>query len=136
MPRQKIIPRGIRNNNPLNIRIGNTWLGEVADPSDPSFEQFVTMQYGVRAACVLLRRYIRHYKRTTIPAIIAAWAPACENNTDAYVKTVCSYMQLEPDVPIKYEDKDTICRLVQAMCKVENGQPISEDIISKGYDMA
>ena len=72
MPRTKTIPRGIRNNNPLNIRIGNTWLGEVADPSDPSFEQFVSMQYGVRAACVLLRRYIRHYKRQTIQAIISA----------------------------------------------------------------
>lgn len=94
------------------------------------------MQYGVRAACVLLRRYIRHYKRTTIPAIIAAWAPACENNTDAYVKAVYRTMQFFPDEPIKYEDKDTICRLVQAMCLVENGQPISDDIISKGYDMA
>ena len=136
MPRQKTIPRGIRNNTPLNIRIGNTWLGEEPEPTDPSFEQFVSMQYGVRAACVLLRRYIRHYKRTTIPAIIAAWAPACENNTVAYIAEVCRYVDIPPDMPIKYEDKDTICRLVQAMCKVENGQPISEDIISKGYDMA
>lgn len=136
MPRPKTIPRGIRNNNPLNIRIGNTWLGEVADPSDPSFEQFVTMQYGVRAACVLLRRYIRHYKLNTIARIIATWAPSMENHTPAYISRVCDYMQLEPDVPIKYEDKDTICRLVQAMCLVENGQPISDNIIRKGYDMA
>ena len=136
MPRQKTIPRGIRNNNPLNIRIGNTWLGEEPNPTDPSFEQFVSMQYGVRAACVLLRRYIRHYKRTTIPAIIAAWAPAGENNTEAYIAAVCRYLEISPEDNIKYEDKDTICRLVQAMCLVENGQPISEDIISKGYDMA
>lgn len=136
MPRPKTIPRGIRNNNPLNIRIGNTWLGEVANPSDSSFEQFVTMQYGVRAACVLLRRYIRHYKRTSIRAIIAAWAPACENNLDAYIASVCRYLAISPDEPIKYEDKDTICLLIQAMCIVENGQPISDDIIYKGYDMA
>ena len=136
MPPKKTIPRGIRNNNPLNIRIGNTWLGEEPEPTDPSFEQFVSMQYGVRAACVLLRRYIRHYKRTTIPAIIAAWAPASENNTETYVAYVCRYLSISPDMPIKYEDKDTICRLVQAMCLVENGQPISDDIISKGYDMA
>lgn len=136
MQRQKTIPRGIRNNNPLNIRIGNTWLGEEPNPTDPSFEQFISMQYGVRAACVLLRRYIRHYRRTTIPAIIAAWAPACENNTEAYIAAVCRYLEISPEEPIAYEDKDTICRLVQAMCKVENGQPISDDIISKGYDMA
>ena len=36
------IPRGFRNHNPLNIRIGNTWLGEVADPTDSDFEQFVS----------------------------------------------------------------------------------------------
>lgn len=136
MPRPKTIPRGIRNNNPLNIRIGNVWLGEVEHPSDPSFEQFVSMQYGVRAACVLLRRYIRHYKRTNIRSIIAAWAPSYENNTEAYVEAVSRYMEISPDDIIKYEDKDTICHLVQAMCQVENGQPISDDIISKGYDMA
>lgn len=94
------------------------------------------MHYGVRAACVLLRRYIRHYKRTTIQAIIAAWAPASENDTAAYIAAVCRYMEIAPDVPIRYEDKDTICRLVQAMCRVENGQQISDDIIAKGYDMA
>ena len=65
-----IIPRGIRNNNPLNIRIGNQWLGERANPNDPAFEQFVAMEYGIRAGFVLLRRYIRHYKRTTVAAIV------------------------------------------------------------------
>lgn len=57
-----IIPRGIRNNNPLNIKIGNNWLGEVTDPTDPIFEQFVSMKYGLRAAFIILRRYIRVYK--------------------------------------------------------------------------
>ena len=82
------IPRGIRNNNPLNIRIGNQWLGERANPNDPAFEQFVAMEYGIRAGFVLLRRYIRHYKRTTIAAIIEAWAPASENNTQRYIDMV------------------------------------------------
>mgnify|MGYP007032335315 CR=1 FL=1 len=41
---QKPLPRGIRNNNPLNIRIGNVWLGEVQSPDDPEFEQFVSMK--------------------------------------------------------------------------------------------
>ena len=43
---KKRIPRGIRNNNPLNIRIGNQWLGERPCPNDPSFEQFVSMECG------------------------------------------------------------------------------------------
>jgi hypothetical protein len=33
-------PRGIRNNNPLNIRIGNDWQGERKPNTDGAFEQF------------------------------------------------------------------------------------------------
>ena len=72
---KKPIPRGIRNNNPLNIRIGNVWLGEVPNPTDHEFEQLVSMFYGLRAGFILLRRYIRRYHLTTVPDIISRWAP-------------------------------------------------------------
>ena len=85
---EKIVPRGIRNNNPLNIRVGNHWLGEVEHPSDNEFEQFVCIHYGLRAAFVLLRRYIERYGLNTIPDIISRWAPSSENNTSAYIEKV------------------------------------------------
>ena len=117
-------PRGIRNNNPLNIRIGNTWLGERANPNDPSFEQFVAMEYGIRAGFVLLRRYIRHYKRTTVAAIIEAWAPSNENNTQRYIDIVSQLSGINPTEAIRYEDKSTMVSLVDAMIRVECGQPV------------
>lgn len=134
--KQQYIPRGIRNNNPLNIRIGNVWLGEVQNPTDPNFEQFVSMEYGIRAACVLIRRYIRHYHRTTIPSILAAWAPSSENNTVTYVDTVCQLSHLSPMHELRYEDKASICSLIAAMVQVECGQPINSKTIEKGYDLA
>ena len=133
---KQLTPRGIRNNNPLNIRIGNTWLGEVRNPTDPSFEQFVSMEYGLRAAFVLLRRYINHYHRTTIPEVIAAWAPASENNTVAYVDKVCRFSLINPDDRLVYSDKDQMCRLVAAMILVENGCPVDTSKIEKGYTLA
>lgn len=133
---QRQIPRGIRNNNPLNIRIGNVWLGEVPNPTDPHFEQFVSMEYGIRAAMILLRRYIRHYHRTTVPEILAAWAPPTENNTVQYVDTVCQLSHISPMAGLHYEDKATMCHLVAAMIQVECGQPISMKTIEKGYDLA
>lgn len=136
MRKERIIPRGIRNNNPLNIRIGNVWLGEVPNPTDKSFEQFVRIEYGIRAACVILRRYIRRYGRNTITSIVSAWAPASENNTIAYIDKVAQLSKVAADAPIKYEDKETMCAIIGAMCFVENGQSVSEDAISKGYDMA
>lgn len=133
---EKVIPRGIRNNNPLNIRIGNTWLGERANPTDPAFEEFVTMEYGLRAAFLILRRYIRRYGKNTVTSIVSTWAPSSENNTLRYIDTVCQRTGLLPDEPIQYEDKVTMCLLVEAMAFVECGQPISSSKIEKAYDMA
>lgn len=132
---EKVIPRGIRNNNPLNIRIGNTWLGERANPTDQAFEEFVTMEYGLRAAFLILRRYIRRYGKNTVTSIISTWAPSSENNTIRYIDTVCHRTGLAPDEQIKYEDKATMCLLVAAMALVECGQPISSSKIEKAYDM-
>ena len=136
MVRNRVVPRGIRNNNPLNIRIGNVWLGEVKDPTDRAFEQFIAMEYGIRAAFVILRRYIRRYHRDTITEIVSAWAPSNENNTQAYIDKVAQLSKVPCDQVIKYEDKKTMCAIVAAMAMVENGQAISEDKIKKGYDMA
>lgn len=136
MTSRKPIPRGIRNNNPLNIRIGNTWLGEVPNPTDPDFEQFISMVYGVRAGFILLRRYIRHYHRTTIPQIISAWAPSTENNTTKYIDTVCEVSGIPQDATLDYYNKEQMFRLVDAMIYVENGQHISEQHIRDGYRFA
>ena len=132
----KIIPRGIRNNNPLNIRIGNTWLGERPNPVDQEFEEFVTMEYGLRAAFLILRRYIRRYGKNTVTSIVSTWAPHSENNTLRYIDTVCARTGLKPDEQIKYEDSTTMCKLVAAMAYVECGQPILMKYIEKAYLMA
>ena len=130
------LPRGIRNNNPLNIRIGNVWLGEVQNPTDPHFEQFVSMGYGVRAAFVLLRRYIRHYKRTTIPAIVAAWSPATENNAVKYVDIVCQQSGLSADTQLDFFNEEQMIALFQGMCLAENGRILDESTVRAGYSMS
>ena len=130
---KKPIPRGIRNNNPLNIRIGNVWLGEVPNPTDNEFEQFVSMFYGLRAGFILLRRYIRRYHLTTVPDIISRWAPSSENNTVKYIDTVCQLSGIAPDTQMKYEDEETLVNLVDAMILVECGQHIDRATIIKAY---
>ena len=130
---KKPIPRGIRNNNPLNIRVGNVWLGEVPNPTDNEFEQFVSMFYGLRAGFILLRRYIRRYHFTTVPDIISRWAPGSENNTVKYIDTVCQLSGIAPDAQIKYEDEETLVNLVDAMILVECGQHVDRATIIKAY---
>ena len=130
------IPRGIRNNNPLNIRIGNVWLGEVREPTDPDFEQFISMYYGVRAGFVLMRRYIKHYKRTTIPAIISAWAPANENNTQRYINNVSQLSGIPIDAQLNFNDEESMIALVDAMIVQECGRHVDREILRKGYRAA
>lgn len=130
------IPRGIRNNNPLNIRIGNTWLGEVKNPTDNEFEQFVHVCYGLRAGFILLKRYINRYKLNTIEKIISRWAPHNENNTRSYINQVARGMNISPDTPLLYEDQNTICNLVYEMVYVENGQHIQMSEIVAAYRIA
>lgn len=134
--RKPIPPRGIRNNNPLNIRIGNVWLGEVQENTDLEFEQFVSMEYGLRAAFILLRRYINHYKLNTINKIIQRWAPSKENNTSKYCMTVCKRSGISGDEIISFYDRDKMCSIVKAMAYVECGVELDDAKLRKGYALA
>ena len=112
-------PRGIRNHNPLNIRIGNKWKGLKTPNTDGAFDQFISVYWGYRAAFVILRNYINRYKCNTVAKIIARWAPSKENNTDAYIKTVCKKTGFKPDTVIKPQYED-LSKLVYAMAWVES----------------
>lgn len=98
-----MLPRGIRNNNPLNIRrtAKDQWKGLAAQQSDRAFCQFKSLEYGWRAAFYLLTRtYYHKYRLYTIRAIISKWAPPNENNTRAYVDNVSRLTGIDPDEPL------------------------------------
>lgn len=120
-------PRGLRNNNPLNIRKSNTpWQGKKINGTDKDFEQFVSLEYGIRAAMVNIRTYLKRDRLQNICQIIAKWAPSSDgNNVEAYINAVCRKATITRAQIIKYNDKNTICRIVWAMAYVECGQEIS-----------
>lgn len=113
------IPRGIRNNNPLNIRIGNKWKGLKTPNTDGAFDQFISVQWGYRAAFIILRNYINKHKCNTVRKIISRFAPSSENNTAAYIKTVCKKTGFQPDQELKPTYPD-LSKLVYAMAWVES----------------
>ena len=96
------LPRGIRNNNPLNIRRSkDKWKGMRAVQSDAQFCQFESLEWGWRAAFWLLTRtYYHKYRLFTIRTIVTKWAPAIENNTQAYIANVSRLTGIDPDEPI------------------------------------
>lgn len=127
--------RGIRNNNPLNIRYSesNGWRGRrvAADGQpcgkrDQDFEEFISMDYGFLAALNLIgNTYMHRYHLNTPSAIIARWAPATENNTDGYIKTVCRLTGLGGEEVISNHDTK-LRELVWAMAQVECGAEVKQ----------
>ena len=117
------IPRGIRNGNPGNIRISKSaWQGKipVAQNTDGSFEQFETIEYGLRALMKLIVNYMRVYKFSTIRQVINRWAPPNENDTGAYVNAVAKRVGLSADEKL-VPDKATVSKICEAICCHENG---------------
>lgn len=84
-----MLTRGIRNNNPANIRrSASKWLGLSKIHSDKHFCQFTEMAYGIRAFFILMRTYRYRYNCKTPRAILTRFAPASENNLDAYLRFI------------------------------------------------
>src|ERR1700733_12585532 len=95
------LPRGIRNNNPGNIRkTRQIWHGEVEPGQDLSFIQFSSMVYGIRCMAVIVGQYIHLHDLITVREIINRWAPPVENDTTAYVDDVAEDMGISPDMPL------------------------------------
>jgi len=130
-----MIPRGVRNNNPGNIRHSQVhWEGEALTQPDPDFVQFMDPEHGIRAIVRILRSYKRN-GLDTIRKAVNRWAPPNENNTDAYVSAVCEKCGVGPDDSVDYDTIMTI--LVKAIIQHENGtQPYGDDIISVGIALA
>ena len=132
------IPRGIRNNNPGNIRIsGDNWQGLSRPQLDQEFFQFTGPEWGVRALAKILLTYQNRYHRHTIRQIIARWAPPTENDTMAYIKAVARDTGFGEDQPLDLRRVEHITPLIRAIIRHENGQqPYMADVIAKGIGMA
>lgn len=124
--------RGLRNNNPLNIRHNaDTFQGEIKG-NDKSFKTFSSMPYGYRAAFVTLATYLSR-DWNTIEKIISRWAPPSENNTQAYISTVVKYSGVAADEVLTATSGDKYILIVSAMSFVENGQNADINQIREGF---
>lgn len=131
-------PRGLRNNNPLNIektKGGNPWQGEIVPSADSRFAQFKSMAYGYRAAFKLLDNYQRNYGIDTISRMIARWAPSNENHTDNYVKVVSERSGVPANSRITTRNRDVMVPIVAAMSFVENGVEAKMLDVEAGWEL-
>lgn len=133
-------PRGLRNNNPLNIRKSRktTWVGQSEKQEDRAFVQFCSMAYGYRAAFKVLQNYRVLYDCMTLRQYIHRWAPPIENNTDAYVSSVARTAGVNPDalLPSPRKGRAVWVKIVAGMHLVENGMMPVVSRIEEGWELA
>lgn len=113
--------RGLRNNNPGNIRkSADKWQGLRAEQTDAAFFQFTEPKYGVRALGKILLNYRAKYGlATAVRDIINRWAPPVENNTASYVSQVSRALNVQADATIDVSAR--LPELTAAIIVHENG---------------
>ena len=127
-------PRGLRNNNPLNIRHNaDIFQGEIKG-KDKSFKSFVSLDYGYRAAFVTLATYLSR-GQNTIEKIIAKWAPPSENDTVSYIEKVERWSGVPRNKELTAAAGADYILIVAAMSFMENGQNADINQIKAGFQL-
>ena len=126
------LPRGIRNKNPGNIKLGTNWDGLSAEQNDPIFCTFDEAVMGIRALMRILLTYRFTHKKTNVDSIISRWAPPSENDTEAYIDFVCKKMDVKPLDELDNSIEHYL-PLVKCIIQMENGmQPYDDELIVEG----
>lgn len=130
-------PRGLRLNNPCNIRLSaDKFQGEIQPSGDKEFKQFKDAPHGYRAAFVIIRTYMTRYGLDTIRGIIRRWAPPSDgNHTENYIKAVAAHAGIHADEKLDFGDREAMLRVVAAMSYVENGEPAEMGEVVKGWEL-
>ncbi len=128
--------RGLRNNNPGNIRRSAVrYKGEVRPSRDPEFRQFETPAWGYRAIFMLLDTYRVRHRLKTLAEMISRWAPPSENRTDAYIRAVCGRTGMRPGDEVDTRDAATMIPLAAAISRVENGRDAEQEDVNRGWEL-
>jgi hypothetical protein len=149
--------RGVRNNNPGNIRHarGVRWQGASPTQPDSEFVNFVSAEMGVRALVRTLLTYFKQHRLDTVRGIISRWAPPVGDrngpapgggytqNTAGYIAVVCRELSKATGEPVTADqrlDLDTVSimrPLVVAIIAHENaGFAYPAGVIDEGLRLA
>lgn len=127
--------RGLKNNNPGNIRLSAIrYQGETAS-SDAAFKRFESAAWGYRAMFVLLYTYQLKHGLNTLRGMIGRYAPPCENDTARYVNFVAYRAGISADQPLDTLSRAQMLPVVCAMSRMENGVEARAEDAEAGWEL-
>ena len=138
---EKKISRGIRNNNPGNIRLSNDpWQGLAEVQNDKEFFQFKSMSYGIRAIARTLITYQDKYGIHTIKDFVARYAPEKENDTANYKSCVCGISGFSEEKILNFHQYEDLEPVIRGILFIENGasnySSFKQNDIDRGLKLA
>lgn len=126
-------PRGIRNNNPLNLSYYPGQKGVIG--SDGRFGIYGSMEEGIAQA----ERQLQAYQRLglgSLAQMISKWAPPGENDTAGYIAAVSKRTGFDPNAAINMNDPAVASSVIMAMAHQETGRDLDNGTVARGLSMA
>lgn len=123
--------RGLRNNNPCNLKSSkNTkWDGQVG--SDGKFIIFESPEYGIRACAKNLKNYQQKNGLDTLRSMVYRMGPPHENNTKKYVRNLSNIVGVSPDEKINVLKH--LPEIIKGIIFLENGKMPYPEKMFIGY---
>jgi hypothetical protein len=136
IPTDGSAPRGIRNNNPLNLSYvpGQEGL-DPSQPSDGRFGRYTSMEAGIAQSFRQMQRHAERRGDDTIAKLVSRWAPPNENDTAGYIDRVSRDTGIAAGDRLDLRDADTLRRLVSSMARVETGRPLDPAVVQRGVGL-
>lgn len=133
--------RGVRNNNPGNIRLSTQfkWTGQVQG-TDKDFCVFDKMENGLRAMFRLLANYHILYQVNTIREIFLRYAPPTENHTDVYARWIADalhdrgFLNVTVDGRLDWHNRKQMMALGECICQYESSYLPDRRELRRGYE--
>lgn len=123
--------RGLRNNNPCNLKSSkNTkWDGQIG--SDGKFIIFESPEYGIRACAKNLKNYQHKNGLDTLRSMVYRMGPPHENNTKKYVRNLSNIVGVSPDEKINVLKH--LPEIIKGIIFLENGKMPYPEKMFIGY---
>lgn len=129
---QSAAPRGIRNNNPLNLEYVPGQAGVTG--SDGRFGQYGTMADGVAASEQQLLKY-QARGVDTLAKMVSKWAPPGENDTPKYIANAARWSGLDPEAKVDMHDPVVAGKVITAMARMETGRELNQNEVQMGVGL-
>ncbi|MGP2827125.1 lytic transglycosylase [Serratia marcescens] len=137
-------PRGIRNNNPGNLNYVGQNGAALEDHATPRFARFNSAFEGFAALGKQIKAYYNgtskaagYQKLQSVEDIISRFAPASENNTQAYINKLSKMLGVGRGDSLNIQDPQVLATLMNGITQIENGKnPYAPEMVLKAAQSA